>query len=257
MAVKTVSVAPGVELDIEEFTKDEQGVFDRDFDKLVAHYTKFSVKADGKHVIMDLFNENKDVFALIGQAAKKSIQPSAGVFQGLRAMTGFGMQMIRPGHLTPNAQGGGANTPTFDASTLGAINEWQGLYHNGVIGSAQVAPGQGWNATPLYLRKELAVGIVGIMELDPSPKIEEVQFEVNGKPLPVFNMLTQMRGTDMQIFRFPVVEYLKPAVQYRSQAKFSVAAGGTSCPVPLGITFVISDWMRQTLVPNRPSTTAP
>ena len=253
MAVKTVSVAPGVELDIEEFTKDEQGVFDRDFDKLVAHYTKFSVKADGKHVIMDLFNENKDVFALIGQAAKKSIQPSAGVFQGLRAMTGFGMRMIRPQDLVPTAQGG-VGTPTFDAVTAGAINTWQGLYHNGVIGAAG-----GWNATPLYLRKELAVGIVGMMELDPSPKIEEVQFEVNGKPLPVFNMLTQMRGTDMQIFRFPVVEYLKPAVQYRSQAKFSVALGGTTCPVPLGITFVISDWMRQATPPagNQPSTAAP
>jgi len=256
MTVKTVSVAPGVELDIEEFTKDESDLFDRDFDKLVACYTKYSINQQGKHVIMDLFMENKDVFKLIGQAAKKAIQPSAGVFQGMRALTGFGMQLIRPSHITPDVQGG-AQTPTFDAVTAGALNEWQGLYHNGAIGSAQTSPGNGWNATPLYLRKELAIGIVGVMELDASPKIEEVQFEVNGKPLPVFNMLTQIRGTDMQLFRFPVVEYLKPAVQYRSQAKFGVAAGATTCPVPLGITFVTSDWMRQPLVANRPATVAP
>ena len=247
MTVQTVNVAPGVELDIEEFTKSEADIFDRDFDKLAAHYTRFSVNKEDKHIIADLLMENKEVFKLIGQAAKKSIQPSAGVFQGMRAMTGFGMSAIRPGYITPDAQGG-AGTPTFDTIFAGAINTFTGLYHNGAIGAA-------YNATPLYLRKELALGICGLMELDASPKAEEFQFEVNGKPIPVYDGLTQMRGSDMQLFRFPAVEYLKPAVQYRSAVKFG--ALGTSTLVPIGVAFVISDWMRQQVVPNRPATTAP
>jgi len=258
MAVKTIELAPGMEIDIEEFTKAENEIFDRDYTKLIAHYTRFCVDKDSKHVIFDALTETKDVFRLIGQAAKKAIQPSAGVFQGMRALTGFGMTMIRPAHITPNVQGSPPAAqfqPTFDATCLGNANEWMGLYHNGVIGSANVAAGQGWNGTPLYLRKELALGIVGVMELDPTSKIEEVQFEINGKPLPVYNMLTQMRGTDVQFFRFPTAEYLKPAVQYRSHAKYG--AVGTTCPVPVGVAFVISDWLRQPLVPNRPAVTAP
>ncbi len=183
------------------------------------------------------------MFRVLGQAAKYDIQPSAGVFQGQRATTGFGFGMIRPDYLVPTAQG-----RTYDATFLGAANSWNGLYHNGVIGAA-------WNATPLYLRKELALGVLGLLEMGADNIIEEMQWEINGKPLPVFDMVRQMVSADLRAFRMPQVEYLKPAIQYRSQAKFAAAAGDTKM-APLGLAFVTSDYLRNT-VPTQPSIVAP
>jgi len=245
---QTVDIAPGVQLEVTEFTDPENKIFDADYEKLIAMYTRYSVDSKDKHMIADAFNDTKEVFRVIAEASKQAIQPSAGVFQGMRAMTGFGMTKIRPGHIVPNAQGG-AGTPTFDVALATLTkDEWYGLYHNGAIGAA-------YNTTPLYLRKELSVAILGMMEVGPNVMADEIEFEINGKPLPIYNMLESMRGTDMQFFRFPSVEYIKPAVQYRSQFKTNAVAGNM-CLVPVGIAFVTSDFMRQTKV-TQPSTTAP
>jgi len=239
-----MDIAPGVQLEVTEFTDAENKIFDADYEKLIAMYTRYSVNSKDSHIIADAFNDTKEVFRVIAEASKQAIQPSAGVFQGMRAMTGFGMTKIRPGFMLPAAQG-----YSFDVALAALTKDnWYGLYHNGAIGAA-------YNATPLYLRKELSIAILGMMELGPNVMADELQFEINGKPLPVYNMLEAMRGTDMQFFRFPSVEYIKPAVQFRSQFKTN-AISGNMCLVPVGIAFVTSDFMRQT-APTQPSTTAP
>ena len=241
---KMVQVAPGVEMTITVFTPDEMTKFDTDYPKVISHFTQGSVAPDKRHVISDWFDETVEVYKLIGQACKNDISPNAGVFQGMRATTGFGFSMIRPDYLVPIAQG-----RTYDATVVALVaNNWYGLYHNAAIGAA-------YNAVPLYLRKELGIGIVGMLEIGADNIIEEMQWEINGKPLPVFDMVRQMVGSDFRAFRYPSVEYLKPAIQYRSQAKFAAAAGDTKM-TPLGLVFATSDYLRNT-VPVQPTIVAP
>jgi len=241
---QALQVAPGVEIELVNFTPEENKRFDLDYPKVTAVYDQNSVRADQKHIIADWFDETIETYRLLAQACKHDIQPSAGMFQGQRATTGFGFRMIRPDDIVPTAQG-----RTFDATVAGlTANSWYGLYHNGAIGAA-------YNATALYLRKELGIGMVGTQEMGADSIIEETQFEINGKPLPVFNCERQFVGSGWRVFRFPQVEYFKPAIQYRSQAKFAAADGATK-HVPVGLTFVTSDYDRNT-TPTQPSTTAP
>ena len=269
---QTLEVSPGVEVEITQFTPDENKRFDVDYPKVTAVYTKNSVRGDGKHIISDWFDDTVETYRLLGQACKHDIQPSAGVFQGQRAMTGFGFRMIKPGDVAIATQ------LTFKSIQLpaGGALSWNGYLHNANINVA-------YNATPLYLRKELGIGWLGVRELE-DPMFEEIQLELNGKPTPVYNMLQQMgRSTrpataiaygaaldtwnqgstgeqDLKSFRFPSVEYMKPAIQYRSQVK-AAAAGlttvwGINHMTPLGLTFATSDIMRN-IAQTRPTTAAP
>jgi hypothetical protein len=272
---KSLEVAPGVEMEITAFSPDENKKYDQDYPRLTAVYTKNSVSAEKKHIISDWYDESVEVMRLIGQACKNDIQPSAGVFQGMRAQTGFGFGLIRPDYICSNVQG-----RTFDMTfpTTQAAKTWYGLYHNAAIGAA-------YNATALYLRKELGIGWLGLVDYAHDTMAEEVQLEINGKPLPVWTMLHQMGramrpplavayGTnanatdtwnqpvlpDLRVFRFPAVEYLKPAIQYRSQYKASEGAlanvWGRLCPAAVGIAYVTSDYLRNT-APTQPTYIAP
>lgn len=269
---QSLEVAPGVEIEVTNFTPEEEARFNADYPKVTAVYSQNSVRGDGKHIISDWFDETKATYKMLGQACKHDIQPSAGIFQGMRATTGFGMRMIRHDDILVAAQ------VNWDIALAALTNgNWYGLYHNAVIGAA-------YNATPLYLRKELGIGWVGMREHQPDPMAAEIQLELNGKPLPTFNMLQQMGSAirpatvvtyvaatdswgqgrqpsnDLKVFRFPSVEYLKPAIQYRSQFKATgaglVNVWGRMCLTPLGLTFVTADYMRNT-APTRPATTAP
>jgi hypothetical protein len=242
---KSIEVSPGVELDIEEFTAAEKAIFDHDYASVVAMYTKFTADKEGKHVIADAFEDAKDAYFLVAQATKKAILPAAGIFQGQRALTGFGMRMIRPDDLVSSS----FSTRTFDYAVSSLTKDaWYGWIHN-------AAPGAAFNATPLYSRKEMGIGILGVLDVSGAPLIEEIQFELAGKMFPVYNMVAQMRGADLPFFKFPVVEYIKPATQYRIAAKFAATAGNLAL-IPMGITFVTADFMRQQ-APTIPTTSAP
>jgi hypothetical protein len=268
-----LEIAPGVELQITKFSPDEEKKFYQDYPRLTSVYSKNAVSPDKKHVISDWYDESVEVMKLIGQACKNDIQPSAGVFQGMRAQTGFGFGLIRPDYICGNVQG--RSFDIFLGATAGA---WVGLYHNAAIGGA-------YNATPLYLRKELGIGWLGLVDYQHDTMAEEVQLEINGKPLPVWTMLHQMGravrpplavayGTnanatdtwsqqplpDMRVFRFPAVEYLKPAIQYRSAFKPSATnlanVWGRMCVAAVGIAFVTSDYLRNQS-PTQPTYIAP
>ena len=241
---KTIVLSPGVELDIVEWSSDEHAVYERDFPKMVSMYTKYSTNIEGKHLLGELYTKYKGVFAMLGQAAKNEMDPAAGMFNGMNAMTGYGMTLIRPGYLFPAAQG-----YTFDRALAALTKDnWYGWAHNAVIGAA-------YNATPLYHRKELWTAIIGFLELGTVPCAEEFQWEIDAKPLPVWNMVNQMRAMDVPLFEFPQVINLRPALQYRSQFKTGVVAGNMAMAAQ-GVTFIRAEWLRNT-APTLPTTNPP
>lgn len=279
---KTITIAPGVEINIKTWSKYENDVFDHDYPKLVEQYSnqiqtimqyRYNPAATRfidieilerinrmVHPITSMFMEPavKEAFRTVGQAAKNDISPEAGQFEGMNAITNYGMQIIRPDYLVPTAQG-----RTFAVTTAGlTANSWYGLWHNGAIGAA-------YNATPLYLRKELALGVAGVIELTDLVSAEEVQFEIDTKQRPIYNLILSRIGDgkadiaatsvgpkgDLKMSRFPQVEYIQPAKQYRSQFKTNTT-GRAMCVVPLGIVFAKASFLRAT-APTQPSTTAP
>jgi len=226
--------------DVVDLGPEGNEIFDDDYEALVSHYTKYTSDPGNLEKILMGYKRGMKQLAM---KAKLEIQPAAGGFYGMNAMTGFGMQMIRPDHLVPAAQG-----RTFDANLSGlTANSWYGYLHNGAIGAA-------YDPTPLYLRKELGVAIAGFVNTGDAI-VDELQFEIRGKPLPVWNMLTQMRGADDNIFLLPKVLWLDPAIQYRSQFKIN-STGGSMSLIPIGITFARAEWMQGTAI-TQPSTTAP
>lgn len=243
MAVKTVTISPGVEITMSEFTPDEMAVFEKEYDRVTAIYSKYAKDVKGRNVITQMFDEYKGMFAQIGQACKNDID-GAGVFQGMRPTTGFGWRTIRPSDLCVAAQG-----YSFDVTLTGKTKDnWYGYLQNSTIGGAE-------STSEIYLRKEVGLGICGFIEVANSPLVEELQFWKNGTPSPVYNMLLQMRASDLKLFQMPTAEYFAPRKSFRSSMKFA-ATDGDVCLVPIGIAFVRADYMRNQQ-PTQPSTTAP
>lgn len=243
-ATRAVNIGSGRSIQVLDFSDEENEVFERDFPKVCNLPTRYSLDREARHMLSDILLKNKDNFKLIAQAAKYALEPSAGQFGGMHAMQDYGMSLIRPDHVCVAAQG-----RTFDVALAALTKDnWYGYLHNAAIGGA-------YNATPLYLRKEVMVGIVGFMELGAIPCAEELQFELSGKALPIYNMVSQMRGCDLPIFELAQPLVIKPAQQYRSAFKTAVVAGNMAL-MPLGLSFATADFMR-TQQPTQPSTTAP
>ena len=232
------------EVTTETLSAKEKEAFEEAWPHIIAHYTKYTTDRAGKNLLTLMFEKNKADIMTAAANAKATIDPHPGQFEGADISSGFGMRLIRPDDLVPAAQG-----RTFDAALSGlTANNWYGYIHNGAIGDA-------YNSTPLYLRKELAVVILGFLSTGDTI-VDEMQWEINSKPLPVWNMLTQMRGTDLKLFEVPTGnEYLPPAQIYRSQIKVNATSGNLSL-IPVGVTFVNAPFARNT-TPTQPSTSAP
>jgi len=233
----------GVGFNTKDLTAEENQIFDEQFPKLVALFTKYSVNGDIQHKITDILMSKKEEFRFLASVAKAEIEPNPGAFEGMTPISGFGFTLIRPDFIVVAAQG-----RTFDRAVSGLTKDnWYGLYHNGAIGAA-------YATQSLYLRKEMLLGIAGHHELG-NPVIEEIQWEIESRPKSIFNMVEHMRGTDLPMFEYPKVIPLRPAKTYRCQAKFAAVAANVA-PMPIGIAFVSAEWMRTT-TPTQPSTTAP
>lgn len=231
-------------LNIRPFEADEKKAFEEAWPHLIAHYTKYTTDRKGENLLTLMFERRKADLLIAAQVAAKEILPASGPFEGMDVSVGFGMRLIRPDDLVPTAQG-----RTFDASLSGlTANNWYGYIHNGAIGAA-------YNDTPLYLRKELGVALLGFISTG-DHIVDEMQWEINSQQLPVWNMLTQMRGTDMHMFEIPTgLEFLKPAQIYRSRMKVNAAAGDLSL-IPIGVTFVSAKYARD-INQEQPSINAP
>jgi hypothetical protein len=240
---QSVEIGGGVQIDLTSWSKEEAEVFRKDFPRLVAMYTQHSVDREQRHLVSDLLIKHIADFALVGQIAKDKLLPSSGVFGGMNATTGYGMQLIRPDYLFLAAQG-----RTYDRTVAGVKDNWYGWAHNGMIGAV-------YGAAPLYLRKEVCLGIVGFHELGAVPGVEEMKWEINNKPLPVWNMLAQMRAADIPLFELPQIMVLEPAVQYRSEYKQGFANGNIGL-MAVGIAFARSSYMLEE-TPAQPAIVAP
>lgn len=240
MTVQTIAVAPGTQLNIEAFTPEETKRFQSDYATMGNIFSRNF--GNTGHAIRDLLDKYRDQMFLFAQAAKNDLE-GGGVYQGINAMNGFGMGDIRPDFLCPTEQ-----DRTFEV-TLAALtaSDWYGYLHHAAIGGA-------YNASPLYLRKEVAVAICGFIELA-NPFADEMMWEINGKQLPVWNMETPMKAGEPRIFECPQVMYLAPRKQYRSRFRTNTAAGNM-CLRPIGVAFPTADYMRTT-EPTLPDSTAP
>lgn len=226
----TIQVSPGVQLNVSAFTDEEKARFEADLDTIANIYTRYSVQPDGKHVIADLFKKFKPQLQLFAEAAKNDLD-NAGVFGGVNARNGFGMQEIRPDHIFFTSWSAGR---TWDCTSGAAANTWYGHIH----GATTITT----DAGDIYMRKEQAVCIIGFMEVL-NPVIEEVQWTINGVTMPVWNMAKEMRGSDLHIYEFPIALYLEPRMAFRMQSKGN-AATTAFCLIPIGISFVTADIMR-------------
>lgn len=234
-----------LEVPATELTQDESMTFERDFPRVVAPYSLAS-----KGMLTEVFMRHKEAFKAALNIAKHDID-GAGSFSGVNAMTGFGMQPIRPDYMVPTAQARMWNSNVAGVPTaLAALttNSWYGLWHNGLVGAA-------YNATPLYMRKEYCVAICGFLDVSGAPLAEEIQMERDGKPSPIWVTNYSFLGGDYAFFELPQVELIKPRIQYRFQFKIN-ATGGNFNLLPVGVAFAKADIMRNT-APTQPSTTAP
>lgn len=237
-----VELPTGLSIEVERYTAEESKIFDRDIRRIAESFSSY-VPPESRDAISYTFEQDIPTLKLIGQMAKKDII-GGGVFNGAFATTGHGVQQIRPDYLVPSAQG-----RTFYASLSGlTADSWYGLWHNGAIGAA-------YDNDPLYVRKWLEIAITGFLDVSPAPLAEEIQFEINGKPEPIFNMEYQQLGSSARLFHLPKPIVLKPYLQFRSQFKIN-ATGGDFKLLPLGVAFVKAEYMRLT-APEQPDTSSP
>ena len=237
-----VVLPSGMGIEIEKFSGDEEKLFYRDIRRIFESYSNYVAPSDGTPLSYTL-EEDIEALKLIAQMSKKDII-GAGVFNGAFASTGFGVQQIRPDHILPAAQG-----RTFYVSLASLTpDSWYGLWHNGAIGAA-------YDPSPLYLRKWLEVGITGFLDVSPTPLVEEIQFEINGKPEPIMNIQYQELASGARLFHLPKAIVLKPYLQYRSQFKVNAASGDFKL-LPLGASFVKAEFMRITQ-PEQPDDNSP
>lgn len=272
-----VEIAPGLEIPIRRWTKREELLFDLEYPILAQQFTRdmpsylMYDRQGGNlqgfqkalHPVTEVYMEPAVVRAikLIGQSCAELITPNPGQFNGMNATGGYGMQLIRPDYMVPTGQGRSFMVTTSGLTAAG----YYGLYHNGAIGAA-------YNATPLYLRKELGIAWVGLMEVNVDIcRALEVGLEIDGKPKPLYNLLPMLANDGkedisgstgsvgdpggLRAFRFPQVQYLQPSIQYRSQYK-TKDTGGFTHLIPLGVAFPTAEFMRATAA-TQPSTTKP
>ena len=234
----------------EPLTAKENEIFEREF-PIITSALSFNVSQKLRligakpdeilwHGINDWFQYYKETIRAAVQIAKASLQPKAGAFQGMDASTGFGWMITLPDHLVPTAQG-----RVWEATPGGT--GWRGYIHNGAIGDA-------YNASPLYMRKATLVVVCGHVDYSGVAHAQRVQYELNGKLLPVANLEYGFQLGSLPISMLGVPVIFKPAVQYRSRAYFKTT--DAQALAPLAITFATADWLRSP-DPTQPSTTAP
>lgn len=244
MVEMTIESGEG-QIKVQSFTPGEQAIFDREYNILTRLWANNFKSQDGAALFDTYFNSKgvRDAVLTAAQACKAQLQPSSGPFEGVNATSGYGWRPIRADTLVPTAQG-----RTFEATLSGTAHNYYGLFHNGTVGAA-------YNATPLYLRKEVGVIICGFIELTGNPLVEAVQFELNTRPLSIHTLNFHMLGGDKPVYFLPTPYFLKPAGRYRSQFQ-QAATSGSIHFYPIGFEFPTAEFMLST-APTEPATTAP
>jgi len=234
-----------------ELTKEEIEIFEKEWPRLTSLWLKelnVGRPVLGKtsyHLVNEWFEPYKDQFLELCAMAKAQITPSAGKFEGVHARTGFGWRITKIEDITPLAAG---TTWRVNVTTSG----WRGHLHNGAIGAACTSTDY------LYLRKDVAVGIVGLADFSGACTATDYKYVVNEIPSEVIDLEYSFLG-DLPLYDFGKVIYLRPAVRYNSKAYFSNT--GYQELRPLGISFIKAEKLTDDSVKStesaRPMNTAP
>lgn len=245
MPEMTVRTGTGKLMNAKALTPEEVAIFEREYPIIMrpfSSYTKGDANMNMQNAWYDL-PEVKAAVKLACENAKADLQPSAGIFGGMNATSGFGWTPIYADLLVPTAQG-----RTYETTIAVTAHNWYGLYHNAAIGAA-------YNASPLYLRKEVAVMMLGLIELSGNPIAEGFQIELNSQPQAIQHLNYHMLGGDLPMYFFSEPYYLKPSQFYRSHFQSAVAAATFNLQ-PIGVAFQTAPFMMST-ANTQPSVTAP
>ena len=119
------------------------------------------------------------------------------------------------------------NTPDFTTATP------QNWIHSGTIAG-------GTAGRPIKIGENAVHIILGIGNLHPSPKVESVQFTIDGKERPIYNVGTKLKTSGLQIKEFDTSLLLKQGSTFNAKVVISDAFGTTVTDYPylIGVSFI-------------------
>jgi len=212
-----------------ELTKDELDLFEMSF-------TRQFVLGSPEREIADLYLRHKQEILMGAMVAKQQMDTAFdGMFPGSNKI---GMTEIRAAYL-----GVGDDWDDIYRITNGTAYWTPGTANNWIHSGTTYLGGTAGN--PIRLYDNLVCVIIGVASEHPSPKLESVYFEIDGKPKPVVPCRFAKRAKTFN--SFPIKELDDAILLYKGKeflAKvFFSDAGGTvsqviDYPYPVGAAFV-------------------
>jgi hypothetical protein len=235
----------GRQLTMRDWTQDEIDAFERDFYSMISQYSKYvDIDESARHVIADIYYNNKEQIMEFGQLCGQEISPNPGAFGGMVGRGGYVMRQIRPDDILETTQG---RTFDYDLSSLTA-NNWYAVLDDAAIGGTVTAA--------IYMRKFLGTLILGVADMGGNPLFDELQWlELEGSKLPIDNMHCPMRFTDLSLYEFPAPIWLRPEKKYQCSGKVNATAGVGTLSF-IGVTFIRYEQSLEQQ-PSQPATTPP
>jgi len=209
-------------VEIEDLTKDELDIFEAEFLKLPAQFVT-------ERKVIDIFENNKDFILECARMAKAKYKAT---FFGVDAQTGFGWQLIRPEHVLR------LTTDTGVTNT-----EWKKT-----IAAPGWADWIGTSASPIKIKEEALLCLLGLVNYSPSPKAYACVLRLQNITYPIWYFERPMRVQDsLKVFELPKPKAILPERNLYGRLKYS--ATGEDETGLLGITFAEA-WYLQTETPT-------
>jgi len=205
---------------------------DAELEKFGLSFDRQFVLAIKEREVVDILNRHRAEILMGAMVAKKQL---AKAFDGERPEAGkFGMTQIRAGWI-----GVGDDWDDVSAFTGGALQNW--------IHSGTTIMGSGTAGHAVRIGKEAVHVVVAIGDLHPDPKIEAMQFTLDGKPKPGVFTRYQFSGSDLKIKELDTAFIFKRGTTVLAQV-FQKQTGD-SWPFLLGASFLPENILRDYVDP--------
>jgi len=208
----------GAQLDHENLSADEVGIFDRD---LIAMSDYFGLSRDLKTV----FLEERDTYLWAASIAKKQLAVG---FGGVVPGSGqFGMQLIR------------------SKTVLGA-SDWLQSYSaagwNNIFGTSSTLINLGSTSTTYGAPQNRTLMVISGLYCTTLPKIREVWFHIGATDYPIFP-IGFMGLSDLFVAGLPSKPFINKNGQFYMRGNVGSAIGVVDGTAPLGLTFALAEYM--------------
>ncbi len=216
-------------------TADELGLIvkelnDRELKKFGKSFERMLVLAYPQREIVDIFLRHQGEILLGAMVAKAQFDSE---FDGEQPSAGkFGMTVIRACYL-------GIGDDWEDAApfTTGSPQNW---IHSGtsLLG--------GTAGNPIRIGENIVHVVIGIGSLHPSPKIESIKFEIDGKEKPVLTLGYQLKKSDLKVRELDSSLIWKKDTTVLAKVFISAKYGSSvdDYPYLLGVSYLRENVMR-------------